>query len=98
MFCSWEDVQALVAVIRKIPPEIRKEQVAFIRSMLFMQEMSDEIGSQEGISDKELEKSAKIALGNLNLQLAVLKNLWDQSQIAKKQLEEIIGLDDMDLN
>ena len=49
------------------------------------------------ISDEELAKSAKTALGNLNLQLAVLKNLWDQAQIAKKQLEEIIGISDMDL-
>ena len=62
-----------------------------------MQEMSDEIESKDDISDEELVKIAKPALGNLNLQLAVLKNLWDQSQIARKQLEEIIGLDDMEI-
>ena len=60
--------------------------------------MSDEIESKDNISDEELVKSAKPVLGNLNLQIAVLKNLWDQAQIAKKQLEEIIGLDDMELN
>lgn len=81
-----------------MPLEIRKEQVAFIRTMLFMQEMSDDIESKDDISDEELVKSAKTALGNLNLQLAVLNNLWDQSQIAKKQLEEIIGLDDFALS
>ena len=92
-----EDVQALVAVIRKMPPDIRKEQVSLIRTMLFMQEMSDDIESKGDMSDEELAKSAKTALGNLNLQLAVLKNLWDQSQIAKKQLEEIIGINDIEL-
>jgi len=90
-----EDVQALIAVIRKMPPEIRNEQVAFIRTMLFTQEMSDDIESKDDLSDEEIAKSAKTALGNMNLQLAVLKNLWDQAQIAKKQLEEIIGLDDL---
>ncbi len=68
------------------------------QSVMFMQEMSDDIESKEIIPEKELVKEAMIALGNLNLQLAVLKNLWDQSQIAKKQLEEIIGLDDLALS
>jgi hypothetical protein len=66
--------------------------------MLFMQEMSDDIESKGDIADEELAKTAKSALGNLNLQIAVLKNLWDQAQIAKKLLEEIIGLDDMELH
>jgi len=92
-----EDVQALIAVIRKMPLEIRKEQVSFIRTMLFMQEMSDDLEFKGDISDEELAKSAKTALENLNIQLAVLKNLWDQSHIAKKQLEEIIGIDDIEL-
>lgn len=80
-----------------MPPEIRKEQVGFIRTMLFMQEMSNDMESNDDLSDEELAQSAKTALGNLNIQIAVLKNLWDQSQIAKKQLEEIIGLDDIEL-
>lgn len=92
-----EDIQALIAVIRKMPLEIRKEQVAFIRTMLFMQEISDEFESKDDISNEELAKIAKTALGNLNLQLAVLKNFWDQGQIAKKQLEEIIGIGDIQL-
>jgi len=92
-----EDVQSLIAVIRKMPPEIRQEQVAIIQSMLFMQEMSDDLVLKNDISDEELVKDAKVALGNLNLQLAAIRNMWDQAQIAKNQLEEIIGIDDMEL-
>ena len=94
---TGDDVQALIAVIRKMPPEIRQEQVAIIQSMLFMQEMSDDLILKDEISDEELVKDAKVALGNLNLQLAAIRKMWDQSQIAKKQLEEIIGIDDMEL-
>jgi len=87
-----EDVQTLIAVIRKMPPEIRYEQMAIIQSMMFMQEMSDDILVKDYISDDDLVKDAKIALGNLNLQLAALRNMWDKAQIAKSQLEEIIGI------
>jgi len=55
--------------------------------MMFMQEMSDDIESKEDIPDKELVKDAKIALGNLNLYLAAIRNIWDQSQDAKNKLE-----------
>jgi len=50
-----------------MPLEIRNDQVSFIRSMLFTQEMSDEIASKDNISDEELVKTSKAALGNLNL-------------------------------
>jgi len=92
-----EDVQALIAVIRKMPPEIRQEQVAIIQSLLFMQEISDEIESKDDISDEDLVKEAKNALGNLNLYLAAIRNMWDQAQVAKNQLEEVIGIEDMEL-
>ena len=90
-----EDVQALIAVIRKMPLEIRREQVAIIQSMLFMQEISDDLIVNNDISDEELVKTSKIALSNLNLQLAALRKMWDQAQIAKSQLEVIIGIDDL---
>jgi len=80
-----------------MPPEIRQEQLAIIQSMLFMQEMSDDLILRDDISDEELLKSAKVALGNLNLQLAAIRKMWDQAQIAKNQLEEIIGIDNMEL-
>jgi hypothetical protein len=80
-----------------MPPEIRQEQVSIIQSMLFMQEMSDDLILKDDISDEELVKDAKVALRNLNLQLAAIRKMWDQAQIAKKQLEEIIGIEDMEL-
>lgn len=92
-----KDVQALIAVIRKMPPEIRQEQIAIIQSMLFMQEISDELILNDDTSDEELVKNAKIALGNLNLQLAATRKMWDAAQIAKTQLEEIIGIDNLEL-
>jgi hypothetical protein len=80
-----------------MPPEIRQEQVSIIQSMLFMQEMSDDLILKDDISDEELVKDTKVALRNLNLQLAAIRKMWDQAQIAKKQLEEIIGIEDMEL-
>jgi len=41
-----------------------------------------------------VDAGAKAALENLNLQLAAIRKMWDQVQIAKKQLEEIIGIND----
>ena len=93
-----EDVQSLIAVIRKMPPEIRQEQVAIIQSMMFMQEMSDDIVLKENISDEDLVKRAKTALGNLNLQLAAIRKMWDQAQDAKHKLEEIIGIKNKELD
>lgn len=92
-----EGVQTLIAVIRKMPPEIQREQVAIIQSMLFMQELSDDLELNDEISDEDLVKEAKIALGNLNLQLAAIRKIWDQAQIAKDQLEEIIGIKNIEL-
>ncbi len=71
--------------------------MAIIQSMLFVQEMSDEIEAKEVIADEDLVKEAKTALGNLNLYLAAIRNMWDQAQVAKNQLEEVIGIEDMEL-
>ncbi len=65
--------------------------------MLFRQEISDDLILNDAISGEELINGAKSAIGNLNLQLAAIRKMWDQTQIAKNQLEEIIGIDDMEL-
>ena len=90
-------VQILIVVIRKMPPDIREEQLAIIQSMFFMQELSDELVTNEDISDEDMVNSTKVALGNSNLQLAMLRSMWDKAQIAKSQLEEIIGINDTEL-
>lgn len=71
--------------------------MAIIQSMMFMEEMSDDIESKDNISDEELVKEDKIALGNLNLQLAAIRKIWDQAQDAKHKLEEIIGIKNIEL-
>ena len=95
---TGDDIQTLIAVIRKTPPEVRREQIAIIQSMFYLQNISDETEQNEDVDNDAIINEAKEALTNLNLQLAALKRMWDQAQIAKDQLEEIIGISDKDLN
>jgi len=86
-----DDVQTLVAVIRKMPPDTRKEQVAWIQSLLEIQTIGDKFRDQENFTEEELEIQARRTLATVRVQEALIKNIWDQLQKARKNLETVIG-------
>lgn len=86
-----DDVQTLVAVIRKMPPDTRKEQVAWIQSLLEIQTIGDKFRDQENFTEEELEIQARRTLANVRFQEALIKNIWDQLQEARINLETVIG-------
>jgi transcriptional regulator with XRE-family HTH domain len=86
-----DDVQTLVAVIRKMPPEVRKEQVAWIQSLLDIQTLGDEIGNRDDLTEEELQIQARRTLATLRIQEAIIRNIWDQLQEAKNNIENVIG-------
>jgi transcriptional regulator with XRE-family HTH domain len=93
-----DDVQTLVAVIRKMPPEIRKDQVAWIQSLLEIQTIGDEFRNHEDFTDEELEIHARRTLATVRVQEALIKNIWDQLQEARKNLELVIGHETISLD
>ncbi|MFW5762528.1 MAG: helix-turn-helix domain-containing protein [Cyclobacteriaceae bacterium] len=92
-----DDVQTLVAVIRKMPPDVRKEQVAWIQSLLEIQTIGDEFKNRDNLTNEEIETQARKTLATVRVQEALIKNIWDQLQEAKKSLETIIGQESSNL-
>ena len=84
-------VQTLVAVIRKMPPEVRKEQVAWIQSLLEIQTIGDEFRNRKNLTDEEIKTQARRTLATVRVQEALIKNIWDQVEEARKNLESVIG-------
>ena len=86
-----DDVQTLIAVIRKMPPDVRTEQVAMIQSLLDIQTVGDEIKNQDELTEEELKVQARRTLANVRIQEAIIRNILDQVQEAKKNLEAIVN-------
>jgi transcriptional regulator with XRE-family HTH domain len=86
-----DDVQTLVAVIRKMPLDVRKEQVAMIQSLLDIQTIGDEIENKNDLTEEELQIQARRTLATVRIQEAIIKNIWDQLQEAKRNLTEVVG-------
>jgi len=89
-----DDVQTLVAVIRKMSPDVRKEQVAWIKSLLEIQTIGDEFRDRENFTEEELEIQARRTLATVRVQEALIKNMWDQLQEAKDNLQGILNYRD----
>lgn len=92
-----DDVQTLIAIIRKMPPEVRKGQVAWIQSLLDIQTIGDDFKNREDFTKEELETQARRTLATVRVQEVVIKNIWDQLQEARKNLETVIGHDSISL-
>jgi len=93
-----DDVQLLIAVIRKMPAEVRTTQIRMIQSLLDIQTVSDELQGKENLSEEELVQEAKEALAKLRIHKAIIRNIWDQIQDAVEKLEEVTGIDSSDLD
>ena len=93
-----DDVQTLVAVIRKMPPDVRKDQISMIQSLLDIQSIGDEIENREEFTKEELDIHARRTLATVRIQEAIIRNIWDQLQESKKNLETVIGHNSEELN
>lgn len=89
-----DDVQTLIAVIRKMPPDVRKEQVAWIQSLLEIQTIGDEFKNRDNLTDEEIKTQARRTLASVRVQEALIKNIWDQLQEAKGNLQDILDYRD----
>lgn len=96
---SGDEIDNLVALIRKMDPDIRSEQIKVINSLLIMQ-MSIanlETDSKGDIDNDELKEMAKLTYDHLIVYLTGVRQLYDKGIDAKIKMEEILGIGDSGL-
>jgi transcriptional regulator with XRE-family HTH domain len=90
-----EEIQDLIAIIRRTDPEIRAFQIPIIRSILLLQLKSDEIKSLEIENDEEVLKTHAMEIYNLLIPyLTNITELRTKGFLIKSQLEEVLGIND----
>jgi len=87
-----EDVQDLIAIIRKMPPEIRALQLPIIKSIILLQQKVDEIIGLEMEDEEALRPHAIEIYGFLIPYLINITELRSKGFEIKAQLEEILGI------
>ncbi len=87
-----DDVQALISIIRKMPPDIRTNQVAAISSMVMMQRTSDELMSIDEADEEAQKEHAKAVYNALGTYLIQITEMRDRALEVKSQLEEVLGI------
>ena len=87
-----DDTQALISLIRKMPPEIRSNQVAAISSMLLMQRTTDELMSIDDADEEAQKEHAKAVYNALGTYLIQITEMRDKALEVKSQLEEVLGI------
>lgn len=87
-----DDVQDLIAIIRRTNPEIRALQLPIIKSILLMQQKSDEITLLDTTDEVVLKSHAKEIYDLLIPYVLSLTELRSKGLEAKAQLEEILGI------
>jgi len=87
-----DDVQALIAIIRRMPPEIRENQVGAIAAMLQLQVANDELISMSDADEETQKEHAKEIYNHLSIYLIQITEMRDQALKVKAQLEEILGI------
>jgi len=89
-----DEIDNLVALIRKMDPEIRSEQINVINSLLIMQ-MSFanlETDNENDIDDNDLKEMAKQTYNHLIVYLMGVRQLYDKGIDAKSKMEELLGI------
>ena len=94
-----DEIDNLVALIRKMDPEIRSEQVNVINSLLIMQLSfaNLETDHENDIDDSDLKEIAKQTYDHLIVYLTGVRQLYDKGIDAKNKMEEILGIDESGL-
>lgn len=87
-----DDVQDLIAIIRRTDPDIRALQIPIIKSILLMQQKSDEIKLLDTKDEAVLKSHAKEIYDLLIPYLLSLTELRSKGLEVKVQLEEILGI------
>ena len=95
-----DEIDNLVALIRKMDPEIRSEQINVINSLLIMQMNFDnlDIESESDIDDGNLKEIAKETHDHLIVYLTGVRQLYQKGIDAKNKMEEILGINENDLS
>ncbi|MBI9046520.1 MAG: helix-turn-helix transcriptional regulator [Anaerolineaceae bacterium] len=89
-----DDVQDIIAIFRKMDPEIRALQIPIIKSLLLMQQKADSISPLD-TTDEELSKPLALELYELLIPyLSSITELRSKGMVTKMQLEEVLGLSD----
>ncbi|MCB2210333.1 helix-turn-helix domain-containing protein [bacterium] len=87
-----DDVQDLISIIRRMPPEIRASQVSAIKTFLELQHQSDVLMQIED-QDEDLQKEhAKDLYNILSNYLILITEMRNKALEAKNQLEEILDI------
>ena len=93
-----DDVQDLISVIRRMPPEIRANQVAMIKTILGLQRQSDELMEMEDQDEEIQREHAKEVYNSLSTYLILITEMRNKALEAKAQLEEILGISNQESN
>ncbi len=95
-----DEIDNLVALIRKMDPEIRSEQINVINSLLTMQMSFDSLDMkiESDIDDSNLKEIAKETYDHLIVYLTGVRQLYDKGIDAKNKMEEILGINENDLS
>ena len=86
------EIDNLVALIRKMDPITRSEQISIINSLLLMQMSFENLETENEIGDKELKELAKQTYDHLIVYLTGVRQLYDKGIDAKTKMEEILGI------
>ena len=86
------EIDNLVALIRKMDPITRSEQISIINSLLLMQMSFENLETENEIGDKELKELAKQTYYHLIVYLTGVRQLYDKGIDAKAKMEEILGI------
>lgn len=93
------EVDNLVALIRKMDPEIRSEQINVINSLLVMQMSFANLDtdSESDINKDDLKEIARQTYDHLIVYLTGVRQLYDKGIDAKAKMEQILGINDSGL-
>ncbi len=90
-----EDIQDLIAIIRRMDPDMRAVQIPTIKSILLLQQKTDEINLLEIEDDEEALKAHAMELYNFLIPyLTNITELRAKGFLVKSQLEEALGIND----
>ena len=87
-----DDVQDLISIIRRMPPEIRSDQVLAIKTILDLQRQSDVLLKIEEEDINFQREHAKEVFTTLSNYLILITEMRNRALKAKMQLEEILDI------
>lgn len=87
-----DDVQSMIAVIRRMEPEARKEQVRIMMAILEMQKDQDILVKLNVTDIEEARPHIENVYKNLITFLLLITSMKNQALTGKKELEELLGL------